>query len=150
MNNPDPSQFLANPLGTDLTASDLAQEMLAQGHWQARFRWLMKLGNRMDKLDLALQQAHAEVSGCESKVWLYHHQHESKHYFLADSDSRIVRGLLILVLSASNGCTSAQLRELNFTEWFTQLGLQDHLSPSRSSGLYAVVNQVMAQGQVKA
>ncbi|WP_298443567.1 SufE family protein [uncultured Ferrimonas sp.] len=144
MTTPSPESFLQSPLGSELTQQSLDQELSAQGHWQGRYRILMKLGQRMDKLPGALQQASAEVAGCESATWLYHQQIDGKHYWLADSDARIVRGLLVLVLAACNGKTGAQLAQLDLAGWFAALGLADHLSPSRSNGLNAVVQQLLA------
>lgn len=136
---PEPSLFLASPLGSDITQTALNQELMAQSHWQGRYRILMKLGQRMDKLPSELQQQTAEVSGCESATWLYHCQQQQRHYWLADSEARVVRGLLVLVLAACNGKTSSELAQIDLDGWFSELGLSDHLSPSRSNGLAAVV-----------
>ncbi|QIZ77807.1 SufE family protein [Ferrimonas lipolytica] len=134
--------FLQSPLGDTLTQAALTEELMTQGHWQGRYRILMKLGQRMDKLPESLQIDSAVVAGCESVTWLHHRQIDERHYFLADSDSRIVRGLLVLVLAACNGKTSAQLASVTLSDWFAELGLTDHLSPSRSNGLNAVVQQI--------
>ncbi|GAA4899795.1 SufE family protein [Ferrimonas pelagia] len=146
MMTPEPSLFLSSPLGRELTQATLSQELMAQPHWQGRYRILMKLGNRMAKLAPELQQAAAAVAGCESATWLYHYQQAGRHYFLADSDSRIVRGLLVLVLAAANGRSAEQLAQLDLAAWFAQLGLADHLSPSRSNGLNAVVEAILQRG----
>ncbi|SHI25021.1 SufE family protein [Ferrimonas marina] len=142
MTMPDANAFLCSPLGSEISQQGLTEELLSQPHWQARYRVLMKLGNRMEKLDASWHREEAEVSGCESTTWLYHHQQEGRHYFLADSDSRIVRGLLVLVLSASNGQSGDAIAAVDWQQWFGALGLADHLSPSRSNGLAAVVARI--------
>lgn len=144
MMNPTDALFLGNPLGQQLTRNELDAELKAQGHWQGRYRLLMKLGSRMAPLDAALHQSEAEVAGCESATWLYHAEIEGRHYFLADSEARIVRGLLVLVLTACNGLTAEALGQVDLDGWFTELGLADHLSPSRASGLNAVVQAIRA------
>ncbi|WP_028117201.1 SufE family protein [Ferrimonas senticii] len=140
----DRQRFLDSPLGQQLTQTSLNDELQAQGHWQGRYRILMKLGERMPKLDASLQTPAALVSGCESETWLHHAEIDGKHYWLADSQARIVRGLLVLVLAASNGKTASELASLDLDRWFAELGLTDHLSPSRSNGLNAVVEQIKA------
>lgn len=147
MTKPTDAQFLNSPLGRELTQAELDSELSAQGHWQGRYRLLMKLGSRMAPLDATLRQTDAEVAGCESATWLYHAELDGRHYFLADSEARIVRGLLVLVLAACNGLTSEALSQVDLDGWFTRLGLADHLSPSRASGLNAVVEAIRAQGR---
>ncbi|GAA5190117.1 SufE family protein [Ferrimonas gelatinilytica] len=142
MTMPDASTFLQSPLGQGLTREMLDQELQAQGHWQGRYRLLMKLGSRMAPLPPECQSPEAEVTGCESRTWLYHRQIEGRHYFLADSEARIVRGLLVLVLAACNGRSNRELAEVELEPWFRALGLSDHLSPSRASGLHSVVQAI--------
>ncbi|MBW3165691.1 SufE family protein [Ferrimonas balearica] len=141
---PSEAAFRENPVGPTLTREQLDAELKAQGHWQGRYRLLMKLGSRMPALAPQWHKADAEVAGCESATWLYHQELEGRHYFLADSEARIVRGLLVLVLAACNGRSSAELAQVGLDEWFRELGLADHLSPSRASGLNAVVRQILA------
>ncbi|MBY5992986.1 SufE family protein [Ferrimonas balearica] len=141
---PSEADFLASPLGDTITQASLDEELKAQGHWQGRYRLLMKLGTRMPALAADLRQGEATVAGCESVTWLHHRQIQGRHHFLADSEARIVRGLLVLVLAACNGKTGAQLAGVDLDAWFSELGLADHLSPSRASGLNAVVQRIRA------
>ncbi|MBY6187125.1 SufE family protein [Marinobacter hydrocarbonoclasticus] len=143
---PTEAEFLASPMGQAITQDALDAELKAQGHWQGRYRLLMKLGSRMPSLDATWHQSDAEVAGCESATWLHHREIEGRHYFLADSEARIVRGLLVLVLAACNGLDSAALSQVDLDRWFAELGLADHLSPSRASGLNAVVQSIRKLG----
>jgi cysteine desulfuration protein SufE len=104
----------------------------------------MKLGQRMPKLSDGLKHSEAEIRGCESQTWLYHHEQEGKHFFLADSEARIVRGLLVLLLAACNGKTSEELKRVKVQDWFEALGIQTHLSPSRTNGLRAILERIKA------
>ncbi|TKB53671.1 SufE family protein [Ferrimonas aestuarii] len=143
MTKPAIHQFLASTIGSELTQEDLHHELMAHTQWQGRYRIIMKLGSRMPALDTEWQQPHAEVSGCESKAWLYHHQSDDgKHHFLADSESRIIKGLLVLILSACNHKHSSALAELDLESWFTELGLSAHLSPSRANGVAALIQTI--------
>ncbi len=142
MTMPEATAFTQSPLGQDLTRAMLDQELQAQPHWQGRYRLLMKLGTRMAPLPSTCRDPEAEVAGCESRTWLYHQQIDGRHYFLADSEARIVRGLLVLVLAACNGLSGQALARVDLESWFQALGLSDHLSPSRASGLHAVVQAI--------
>ncbi|MEF1217577.1 SufE family protein, partial [Photobacterium damselae] len=81
-------------------------------------------------------------SGCESQVWLHHEVRDHHFYFIADSDARIVRGLIALVLAAFNGKTAVQIQQFDIDAYFDQLGLINHLSPSRGNGLKAIVEEI--------
>lgn len=138
----DPSCFLNSPLGNAITQTQLNDALLSHGHWQARYRYLMTLGLQLPELAPEWRTDDALVAGCESASWLHHLEYQGHHFWLADSEARIVRGLLVLVLAAYNGKTQAQIAEMDLTPWFQQLGLSGHLSPSRSNGLYAVIRQI--------
>ncbi|TKB51325.1 SufE family protein [Ferrimonas sediminicola] len=140
MIKPGIQEFLDSPLGRELTREQLHQELTAQSHWQGRYRIIMKLGSRMPALAPQWQREDAEVAGCESKAWLYHHRDEQgQHHFLADSESRIIKGLLVLILSTCNHSSDQTIRDLDLDSWFSELGLSAHLSPSRANGVAALV-----------
>ncbi|WP_049273457.1 SufE family protein, partial [Pseudomonas putida] len=82
------------------------------------------------------------VHGCESLVWLVAELVDGQWRFKASSDARLLRGLLALLLVRVQGLTSQELARLDLREWFTQLGLERQLSPSRSNGLHAVLQRM--------
>lgn len=88
------------------------------------------------------------MHGCESLVWLVAEQADGAWRFKAGSDARLLRGLLALLLVRVQGLTSDELLALDLRGWFSQLGLERQLSPSRSNGLHAVL-QRMAELVVK-
>lgn len=113
----------------------------AQHGWEQRARLLMQWGQQLHT-DETVRQEENRVHGCESQVWLSGEQKNALWYFQADSDARLLRGLLALLLARVNGLTTQQLTEIDMTAWFEQLGLARQLSPSRSNGLNAVVQQI--------
>ncbi|MCG9730120.1 SufE family protein [Shewanella sp. Isolate13] len=137
---PSAEQFLALALDND-TATTVALFEQA-GNWQERYRQIMLLGKSLAKLEDNLRVESAQVRGCESNAWLYHSEIDGKHYFLADSDARIVKGLIALLLIACNGKTSKEIRAFSPDSYFTQLGLQGQLSPSRTNGLLALAKAI--------
>ena len=82
------------------------------------------------------------MHGCESLVWLLAEQHEGRWRFRATSDARLLRGLLAVLLARVEGLSSNELAQLDLNDWFSQLGLQRQLSPSRSNGLHAVLRRM--------
>ncbi|MGO0632379.1 SufE family protein [Pseudomonas sp. SAR267] len=117
-----------------------ALESFEQAHgWEQRARLLMQWGDRLAPLSEAQKTDSNRVHGCESLVWLVAEQVEGQWHFKASSDARLLRGLLALLLVRVQGLNSAELAELDLREWFTLLGLERQLSPSRSNGLHAVL-----------
>jgi len=112
--------------------------------WEQRARLLMQMGDRLAPLEDAQKCEGNRVHGCESLVWLVVEQRDGQWLFKAGSDARLLRGLLALLLVRVQGLNSAELAALDLREWFTRLGLERQLSPSRSNGLHAVL-QRMAQ-----
>ncbi|HDS1679222.1 TPA: SufE family protein [Pseudomonas putida] len=116
----------------------LASFELARG-WEQRARLLMQWGDRLEPLSEAEKVEANRVHGCESLVWLVAEHVEGQWRFKAGSDARLLRGLLALLLARVQGLGSAELAGLALRDWFTQLGLERQLSPSRSNGLHAVL-----------
>lgn len=110
--------------------------------WDEKYRQIMLLGKKLPKLSKDLRNASAEVSGCESQVWLYHQHDNGLHYFNIDSDARIIKGLAALLLSAVNGKTANEILQIDGSELFAQLALSSHLSPSRGNGLNAIMLRI--------
>lgn len=107
--------------------------------WEQRARLLMQWGDRLDPLNDADKVEANRVHGCESLVWLVAEKVEDRWHFKAASDARLLRGLLGLLLVRVQGLQSDELAGLDLQAWFSQLGLERQLSPSRSNGLHAVL-----------
>ncbi|MCE5976222.1 SufE family protein [Pseudomonas sp. JR33AA] len=120
-----------------------ALEAFQQGKgWEQRARLLMQWGDRLEPLADAEKTEANRVHGCESQVWLVAEQSEGVWRFKASSDARLLRGLLALLLVRVQGLASEELAGIDLREWFTQLGLERQLSPSRSNGLHAVLQRM--------
>ena len=102
----------------------------------------MQWGERLEPLSDEERQEHNRVHGCESLVWLVAERRDGRLHFRASSDARLLRGLLAVLLVRVEGLSNEQLALLDLADWFTQLGLQRQLSPSRSNGLNAVLQRM--------
>ncbi|PSW61791.1 cysteine desulfurase sulfur acceptor subunit CsdE [Photobacterium leiognathi subsp. mandapamensis] len=132
----------SHPFGTDITTADIVAQMQTASGWEDRYRAVIQLGKKLPLMAEEDKDEQLKVSGCESQVWLRHQQIDDRFYFQADSDARIVRGLITLVLAAYHGKTYAEISAFDIDGYFDSLGLIAHLSPSRGNGLKAIVEQI--------
>ena len=113
------------------------------GDWSERYQYLIDLGRKLPPLAPALRDDEHKVSGCQSQVWIVPHGDAARLAFEAISDSSIVSGLIALLLRVYSGRPAAEI--LATEPRFVQaLGLQQHLSPTRSNGLAAMVARIRA------
>jgi sulfur transfer protein SufE len=131
-----------------MSLSNAAREALQafeQAHgWEQRARLLMQWGQRLPPLDEADKVEANRVHGCESVVWLTAQAVDRHWQFQADSEARLLKGLLAVLLVRVQGLDRDALARVDLPDWFAQLGLERQLTPSRSNGLHAVL-QRMAQ-----
>ncbi len=112
--------------------------------WQDKHRELMLLGKHLPKMAKAKRNSQTLVQGCESDAWLEVTLTEnSKVSITADSDAKIIRGLLVIVVAAFDDKTIAEIFTVDIQHYFSQLGLEQHLSPSRNNGLLAIVSKII-------
>jgi len=114
--------------------------------WQSKYRLLMQLGKKLPSIPEKMRQNEWLVKGCESRAWLLHYYDSAnnKHYFLLDSEARIVKGLLAIMLSFINGLSQQELKQLDLQRAFDALNLKPYLSQSRSNGLNAMIMRIKA------
>ncbi|HDY7999579.1 TPA: cysteine desulfurase sulfur acceptor subunit CsdE [Vibrio vulnificus] len=136
------SNLPASPFGNEITSEDIVATMQQFKGWEDRYRQVIQWGKKLPVMPDALKSEQVMVAGCESQVWLVAEQDGGMWTFCADSDARIVRGLIALVLAAYNGKTAEQIQAFDIEAYFEQLGLIAHLSPSRGNGLKAIVEQI--------
>ncbi|MCG9679398.1 MULTISPECIES: cysteine desulfurase sulfur acceptor subunit CsdE [Vibrio] len=136
------STFPPSPFGTDIQAEDIVTIMQGFKGWEDRYRQVIQWGKKLPMMPEELKSEQVTVSGCESQVWLVSENTDGVWHFCADSDARIVRGLIALVMAAYDGKTNTEIQTFNIDEYFEKLGLIAHLSPSRGNGLKAIVEQI--------
>ena len=134
---------------TDLTSNELFEEIQAKfakaKSWDSKHREIMLLGKQLSRLPKELCTAENLISGCESNAWLTAKKDQSGVMsFMANSDAKVIRGLLVIVLAVFQGKTAKEIIELDISTYFDSLGLMNHLSPSRGNGLLAIVEKVKA------
>ncbi len=145
------TQVPLQSLGHDkqLTSSEIIKIFSLSKGWDVRHREIMLLGKNLFRLDQEQRNEQSLISGCESLAWLtFSQDKQGRFFFVADSDAKIIRGLLVIVLAAFNGKNSEEIFTFDIETYFTQLGLLQHLSPSRGNGIKAIVNKIKMIAQV--
>jgi cysteine desulfuration protein SufE len=122
-----------------IEVSELIQRFSALPDWQSRYRHLIALGDQLPPFPLTEKKDENLVLGCESKIWLTHLHHHGNHHFLLESEAKIIRGLLAILWLALEGQPTQYITQFDFSDYFQQLGLAQHLTPSRSNGLQKVI-----------
>ncbi|WP_413739074.1 cysteine desulfurase sulfur acceptor subunit CsdE [Sodalis sp. RH21] len=134
-----------HPFGRAIDSAELARRFAGCRQWEDRLRQIILLAKALPALPEALKTPEAVLTGCENRVWLGHQRlPDGRLHFYADSDGRIVKGLLAVVLTGVEGKTPEQLSGQDPLAPFDALGLRDALSVSRASGLAAIAGRVRA------
>ena len=123
------------------TQDEIIEEFTALDDWMDRYQMLIDLGEEQAPLADAHKTEQNLIDGCQSRVWIVCEEKDGKLHFRADSDALIVKGLVALVLQVVNDHRPDEIyaADLYFIE---RIGLRDHLSPTRSNGLLAMVKQI--------
>ena len=120
---------------------DIIDEFSAYDDWMGKYGYLIELGNELKDLDPKEKTDQNMIKGCQSRVWLVAEMENGKINFRGESDAVIVKGLVALLLRVVSGRTPKELIENNL-HFIDDLGLKQHLSPTRSNGLLAMVKQI--------
>ncbi len=125
----------------DQVQEKIVEEFDVFDDWMDKYSLIIEEGNKLEKLDESYKTPNNIIEGCQSRVWLQTDFENGKLYFRAESDAVIVKGLLALVLRIFSGRTPDEIisADLHFLK---QIGLTEHLSPTRSNGLLAVIKQI--------
>jgi cysteine desulfuration protein SufE len=120
---------------------EIIEEFSVYTDWMDKYGYLIELGNDLKELDAKEKIDQNLIKGCQSRVWLVAELENNKINFRGESDAVIVKGLVALLLRVVSGRTPDELieNELHFVD---DLGLRQHLSPTRSNGLLAMVKQI--------
>lgn len=120
---------------------EIIEEFADIDDWMDRYGYIIDLGNQLPAIDEKYKTPEHLIEGCQSRVWLNADYADGKINFTADSDAIIVKGIISLLISVLNGHTPDEIlsADLHFID---DIGLSQHLSPTRSNGLLAMVKQM--------
>lgn len=128
--------------------NELTENFSLFDDWEERYRYLLDLGKMLPAMDDALKTETARVHGCVSQVWMVSEAGaDGRIHFTGDSDGLITRGLIAVLFSAYQDKTPKEIAAVDIEAAFNEIGLNEHLSPNRRNGFFAMVNRIRAQGQ---
>ena len=110
--------------------------------WEDRYRYMIELGKEIPTMKESLRTTDKIVPGCQSQVWITNEILDGKFTFQVDSDALIVKGLLAIVMAAYNNKTAEEILAFDIEDYFLELDLIKHLSPTRGNGLKAMVDRI--------
>lgn len=109
--------------------------------WMDKYQLLIDLGNDQQPLPEKYKTEQNLIDGCQSRVWLQADLEDGKVVFQAESDALIVKGIVTLLIRVLSGHTPDEILEADLY-FIEQIGLREHLSPTRSNGLLAMLKQM--------
>ena len=122
---------------------EIIEEFSGLDDWMDKYQLLIDLGNELAPLDERYKTEQNLIDGCQSRVWLQADYEDGQIRFSAESDALIVKGIVSLLIRVLSDHTPQEIldADLYFIE---EIGLKEHLSPTRSNGLVAMVKQIRA------
>lgn len=124
---------------------DIQQKIIREfevlGDWTERYKYIIQMGRELEPLDEKYKVEENLVRGCQSQVWLHTYLKDGKIIFEADSDAAITKGLVALMVRFYSGQDPDTIISTN-PEFIRKIGMENHLSPTRSNGLASMVKQM--------
>ena len=123
----------------------LVEDFELLGDWDARFQYIMELGEKLPEMPAEDKTEVNAVEGCNSNVWIkagFTDGHSGVFEFAADSDAHMVRGMLSLIKAIYGGKTAQEVLDIDMMAFVTRTGLMEQLSPARQNGLNALIGKI--------
>jgi cysteine desulfuration protein SufE len=119
----------------------IASEFSLFDDWLEKYNYLIEMGKDLPVIDPGYKIKNNLITGCQSSVWLHAEYKEGKVFFTADSDAVITKGIVNLLIRAMSGSAPDEIinADLGFID---EIGLKEHLSPTRSNGLVSMIKQM--------
>ncbi|MAM95370.1 SufE family protein [Parvibaculum sp.] len=138
-----------------MSIQDLVDDFEFLDEWEDRYRYVIELGKELEPLSEAEHSSENKVEGCVSQVWLVSETRQNASgetilHFRGDSDAHIVRGLVAILMRLYSDKTPKEILDTDARAIFTSLGLDEHLTPQRSNGLYSMVGRIQADAKAAA
>ncbi len=120
---------------------EIVDEFAMFDDWMQRYEYMIDLGKSLPQIDEQHKDDDHIIKGCQSKVWVHAELMDDKVIFTADSDAIITKGIIAILIRAWSQQKPKDIVEAN-TEFIDQIGLKEHLSPTRANGLVSMIKQL--------
>lgn len=128
-----------------MTIKEIQEEIVDEfsmfDDWMERYEHLIELGKSLPLIDTAYKTEENIIKGCQSKVWVHGELQDENVVFTADSDAILTKGIVGLLLRVFSGHKPQEIINAN-TDFIDEIGLKEHLSPTRANGLVAMLKQI--------
>ena len=120
---------------------EIVDEFLMFDDWMERYEYIIELGKSIPLIKENYKTDDNAIKGCQSKVWLFAELKNNKILFSADSDAILTKGIIALLLRVFSNHTPQEILDAD-TSFIDEIGLKEHLSPTRSNGLVSMIKQM--------
>ena len=121
--------------------AELIDEFSLFDDWMQKYEYMIELGKTLPIIDPSLKSDDLLIKGCQSKVWLHAELKDDKIIYTADSDAIITKGIIAILIRVFSNQKPEAILEAN-TDFIDEIGLKDHLSPTRANGLVSMIKQM--------
>lgn len=120
---------------------EIVEEFEMFDDWMQRYEYMIELGKSLPLIDEKYKTDEYIIKGCQSKVWVHADLNEDKIEFTADSDAIITKGIIAILIRSFSGQPPQAILDAD-TSFIDQIGLKEHLSPTRANGLVSMIKQI--------
>lgn len=120
---------------------EIVDEFSMFDDWDERFQYVIDLGKSLPLIDEQYKTEDNTIKGCQSKVWLHAEMKNDNIVFTADSDAIITKGIIAILIRAFSNQKAGDILEAD-TNFIDEIGLKEHLSPTRANGLVLMIKQI--------
>lgn len=120
---------------------ELIDEFAMFEDWMQRYEYMIELGHSLPLIDEKYKTDSRLIKGCQSRVWLHSELKDGKIIFTADSDAIITKGIVAILVRAFSNQSPQAILDAN-TDFIDEIGLKEHLSPTRANGLVSMIKQM--------
>ena len=120
---------------------EIKEEFMQFEDWMERYEYMIDLGKSLPLIDEAYKTDEYIIKGCQSKVWVYAELNDDKLVFTADSDAIITKGIIAILIRAFSNQHPSDIMNAE-TGFIDEIGLKEHLSPTRANGLVSMIKQI--------
>jgi len=120
---------------------EIVDEFSMFDDWMQRYEYMIELGKALPLIEKEYKTDDNIIKGCQSKVWVHADMKDDKVIFTADSDAIITKGIIAILIRAFSNAKPKEIIEAN-TDFIDEIGLKEHLSPTRANGLVSMIKQL--------
>lgn len=136
--------MIGNIMYLPLTPDELVNIFQPLSNWQDRYRQIIQLAKILPNMPEEQRTETNLIEGCENKVWLDYQFNEQQFIFYGDSEGRIVKGLLAILITLANHKTAVEIANTDFLAFLQQLNIINELSESRQLGIHNIISNIKA------